>query len=217
MVLTMIIKKISNLVKQHVSNNLIWYILLLCIFVSGISAGAFTVNALSEIQNEELIHYFNGLIQLLKSQNVESGVVFYQSLVGNFKLVFAIWFLGATVIGIPLIFVIIAIKGFIIGFSIGFLVSCIEFNGLLLSALTMLPKEIVIVPCLFGLAVSGINFSSLIVRNRSKKNYLVSNLKVDFIFYNILTGIFCLGTLGGILIETYFSTAIIKGFVPIFM
>lgn len=213
----MFIKNIGNLIKQHIINNILSYILLFCTFVAGIAAGAFTVNGLSEVQNEELIHYFYGFIEFLKSQNVEKSIVFYQSLVTNFKIIFAIWFLGVTVIGIPLIFVLIAIKGFITGFSIGFLINCINFNGLIFSIVSILPREIIITPCLFGLAVCGINFSLMIVKSRSKKSYFRHNLKVDFIAYNFLTAIYSLLAIVGIMTETYCGTIVTKNIIPLYI
>ena len=53
---------------------------------------------------------------------MQSAVIFKQSLINNSQFVILIWLLGITVIGVPLILLIVGIKGFIVGFSVSFLV-----------------------------------------------------------------------------------------------
>ena len=51
----MVLKKA---IQKQVKNNLVLYFLVLVFFAAGIAAGAFTVDALSSVQKEELINYF---------------------------------------------------------------------------------------------------------------------------------------------------------------
>lgn len=206
----MLVKTIKNLIFKHVRNNMLSYIILIFVFAAGVTAGLLTVNALSEAQSEELINYFYGFVQLLKTQNIENTVILYQSLVSNLKIVLAIWFLGATVIGIPLIFFIIGLKGFILGFSIGFIINYTDVNGILMSSASILPKEIFIIPCLLGLAVSGINFSFLIIKSRTKRDYSRYNLKADFLAYSAVTLAFTVPIMLGVLAESYLSPFLIR-------
>lgn len=206
----MLVKTTKNLIARHIRNNIPSYVILILVFAAGVTAGVLTVNALSEVQSEELINYFQGFIQLLKTQNIENTVIFYQSLVNNLKIVLAIWFLGATVIGIPLIFLIIGIKGFILGFSIGFIINCTDAGGMLLSSVSILPREIFVLPCLFALAVSGINFSYLIIKSRSRKDHARYNLKTDFFAYNAMTLVLVIPVAAGVLAESYLSPLLIR-------
>ena len=121
------------------------------VFVVGISAGAFTVNGLSTIQSEELNIYFQGFLQLLDYQTIDSNELFKISLMENMKIVGVLWILGVTIIGIPFIYVAIGIRGFITGFSSGFIIKALGLKGVLFTLLALLPKEILLFHALLHL------------------------------------------------------------------
>lgn len=203
-------KGIKAIIVRYIENNLGSFILLIMAFTIGVSAGAFTVNALSETQRVELNNYFRGFLDLYNNQSIENTVIFNQSLVNNLKVVLVMWFLGATVVGIPLIFILIGIRGFITGFSVGFITNCIGASGILFSAISILPKDVLIVPCLLGLGVSGINFSRDILKSRTKKNFDKEDIKSSFIAYCAVTVVFSLVIICGVIAEAYISPLLIR-------
>jgi stage II sporulation protein M len=206
--------KIREIIVNHIKNNSKMYFFLLVAFVIGISAGAFTVNGLSSIQRDELSNYFKGFLQLLDNQKVDSGELLGISLSGNFKLVIAFWILGLTIIGIPFVFILVGIRGFLTGFSSGFIIQAIGMKGIIFTLFVLFPKELIIVPCIIALGVNGINFSLNIIKNRSIKILAKESLKSRFIAYCFVTLFYSCFIFFGCLVEVYITPVIIRVLAP---
>ena len=210
-------KKLHTIIGEHVSKNRKAYLFLLMAFVLGVSAGAFTVNGLSSMQRDELSNYFQGFLQLLDKQNLENNELFSASLMENMKLVGILWILGVTIIGIPFIFIILGVKGFITGFCSGFIMNIMGMKGVLFTIFTLLPKEIIIVPCLIAIGVNGINFSIHIAKNRSANDSLKDSLKGTFISYCFVTLFFSCIILSGVILDAYITPVLVRMIAPIVM
>jgi len=189
--------------------------LLFTIFVIGVSAGAFTVNGLSTLQKDELIQYLKGFLQIMDKQSINSNELLMISLQENTKIIVLLWVLGVTIIGIPFILLLILIKGFIIGFSSGFIIKTMGLKGILFGFLALFPKEIIVIPCIIALGVNGINFSLNIIKGKSIKQILKQNLRMDFIGYSLSTIFFSIFILIGTLIETYIIPVFIRIITPV--
>ncbi len=209
------LSKIREMLYMHVKNNSNTYFLLLLTFIIGISAGAFTVNGLSAVQREELSNYFNGFIQLLDKQNVDSSELLQIAIAENVKIVLALWILGVTIIGIPFIFILVGVRGFITGFTSGFIIKIIGFKGLLFSLITLLPKEIIVVPCIIALGVNGVNFSLNIIKSKSIRHISKESLKTSFAAYCFVTLFYSCFIMLGILVEVYITPVFIRIISPI--
>lgn len=208
------LKKLRNVIGEHISRNRNAYLFLLMAFVLGVSAGAFTVNGLSTMQRDELSNYFQGFLQLLNNQNLESSELFSTALLENLKLIVILWILGVTIIGIPFIFIILGVKGFITGFSSGFIINVLGLKGVLFTTFALLPKEIIIVPCLIAIGVNGINFSLHIAKNRSSHDRLKESLKASFISYCFVTAFFSCIILAGIILDAYVTPVLVRIIAP---
>jgi stage II sporulation protein M len=184
-------------------------------FIIGVSAGAFTVNGLSSIQRDELSNYFQGFLQLLDNQKVDGGELLRISLSENFKLVMALWVLGLTIIGIPFIFLLVGIRGFLTGFSSGFIIEAIGTKGALFTSLVLFPKELIIVPCVIALGVNGINFSMNIMKNKSIKLISKESLKSRFVAYCFVTLFYSCFIFSGALIEAYVTPIVVRLIAPL--
>lgn len=200
---------------MHVKNNLNVYFLLLLAFIAGVSAGAFTVNGLSTMQRDELGNYLQGFIQLLDNQKVDSSELLRIAMVENVKIILLIWVLGVTIIGIPFIFIIIGIRGFITGFYSGFIIQTIGVKGVLFTAFSLLPKEIIIIPCIIALGVNGVNFSLNIIKSKSIKHLSRESLKKEFLAYSFVTVFYSSFILVGVLVEAYIIPVLIKIVAPL--
>ena len=207
--------KIKRIISSHIAKNQSSYFFLLLAFILGVSAGAFTVNGLSTTQRDELSNYFQGFLQLLSNQSMDSSELLSATLLENLKLVAVIWVLGVTIIGIPFIFILMGIKGFITGFSSGFIISAIGMKGVLFTMFALMPKEIIIVPCLIALGVNGINFSLRIIKNRSSRTALKDGLKANLLSYCFVTLFFSCFIFAGVLLEAYITPVFIRMLAPV--
>jgi len=126
---------------SHVKGNFFLYVLVLTALMIGIVVGAFTVNNITEVQREQIKEYINKFYQIAKSVELNPVQIFKQSLLNNFVTVFLLWILGATIVGIPFIFLIVGARGFTLGFSIGVMIKEMQFKGVLLTILGVLPQR----------------------------------------------------------------------------
>jgi len=188
--------------------------MLLVAFTIGISAGAFTINGLSAIQKEELVNYFQGFLSLLDKQNVDTNELLKLSVLDNGKTVLALWLLGLTIIGIPFIFVLVSIRGFITGFTSGFIIQTLGIKGVLFTFFALIPKEIIIIPCIIALGVNGINFSLNIIKNKSIKHLSKESLKTNLFSYCFVTMFFSCLIFMGVLVEAYITPVFIRIITP---
>lgn len=179
-------------------------------FIIGVGAGIFALNGLAIAQREELNNYFQGFLQLLENQKINSNELLKISTISNIKIVFILWLLGVTIIGIPFIFAVMAIRGFISGFCSSVIINALGIKGVLLSFFTIVPKEIILIPCFLVLGVNGINFSLNIIKNKSIRSISKENLKSSFLSYCIMTLFFSCIVFFGAFIEAYVTPFLIK-------
>jgi len=205
-----LLSKARGILTRHIKNNIKTYFFLLMTFVVGVSAGAFTVNGLSTMQREELTYYFQGFLQLLDNQKVDNIELLKLGFMENIKIIGLLWGLGVTIIGIPFIFIIIGIRGFITGFTSGFIIGMLGWKGIVFTLLALLPKEFIIIPCLISLGVSGINFSRNIIKKKSMHHLSKGNLKTSFIAYCMVTLFFTCFIFAGVLMEAYVTPVFIR-------
>lgn len=202
-------RRLQEAIIDHLRSNAGLYFLVIVFFAAGVAGGAFTLKALDDSEKQSLIKYLQGFFQILGSQKIDSGAVFAQSLKNNLQTAAVIWILGITIIGIPLTLIVIGIRGFIVGFTVGFLINSLGTKGLLFSVLVILPQNIIIIPCLIGIGVLSISFSLMIIRDKLAKRW-TKNYWQKLISYSLLTAILTGISVCGSLIEAYVTPEFIK-------
>lgn len=202
-------KRLQENIIDHLRSNSGLYFLVIVFFAAGISAGAFMLKTLDDAEKQSLIKYLQSFFQILGSQKIDSGAVFAQSLKNNMQTAIIIWILGITVIGIPLTLIVIGIRGFIIGFTVGFLINSLGTKGLFFSILVILPQNIIIIPCMIGMSVLSISFSLMIMRDKIAKRW-TKNYWQKFFYYSILSAVLMAVSVCGSLIEAYVTPVFIN-------
>jgi stage II sporulation protein M len=209
-------KKIPLFLKRFLHDNKKMYIILFSIFILGISSGALMVNSLNNAQREVLMNYLQGFFVLIGNQNIQPEQLFQTALINYSKLYLLIWLLGATIIGIPFIYLSIGVKGFLTGFSSGFIIAALGEKGILFEIIAFIPCELIIVPSLITIALTGIKFSMSIIRSKSIKGFYKFEWKRSVPLY-IITGIsIWLACVITSLLEAYIIPSLIRIVLPIF-
>ncbi len=194
----------------YIKANIVAYFFMTLIFVIGVVVGALAVRTLPDEQKNELISYlhifFTGLSQGTES-NI-SGVTMISSVMfNNAKTIVLMWLLGFTIIGIPFVLFILFTRGFIIGFTVGFLVNEYVMRGLLFAFASVLPHNFFAIPAILVMGVSATKFSLLLVR---RKTYGKINLWYEAIRYSMLGMIMLVVMLFAALLEVYISPVFMK-------
>lgn len=196
------------LIKKNLQDNLIIYLIIPVIFLVGIFFGVMGVHELDTSQVNELVQYVDGFINNLPTASVDAGLETRHALMTNLKTLFYIWFLGLTVIGIPLTMVITFSRGFILGFTTGFLVQQKSLQGVLVILLTVVPQNLLLIPVVLIAAVSSISFSFFVIRGKFGGKTM--NLSKRFIGYTCSFILFGLFTVLAALVQGYVSPSLVK-------
>lgn len=198
---------IKNTIKEHIINNSKEYIIALLIFVIGIFVGVLFINNIQENQRTEINEYLNNFIGKLKeNQNLNSTELVKTSINQNVLLAIAIWFFGTTVIGIPIVFGIIFYRGFCLGYTISVAISMMGLSkGLVFVLISLLLQNVIFIPAILALAVSGFKLYKSIMKDKRKEN-----IKIEIVRHTVFSLIMMLLLIISSLIEVFVSTNILK-------
>jgi stage II sporulation protein M len=194
----------------YIKANIVAYFFMILIFIIGVVVGALAVKTLPDEQKTELISYlhifFTGLSQ--SSETSTSGTMMIGSVMfNNAKTIALMWILGFTIVGIPFVLFILFTRGFIIGFTVGFLVNEYVMRGLLFALASVLPHNFFAIPAILVMAVSATKFSLMLVR---RKNYSKVNLWYEATRYSMLCILMLVVMLFAALLEVYISPVFMK-------
>ncbi len=142
--------------------------LILCafLFAVGIVLGALGLRVLSPDEKAELVSYLDVFMGSLRSPGIEPGVVFRLSLITNLKTALLMWGFGLAVIGVPLTFVMLLVKGFVVGFSSFFVLTELPTRGASVFLSGIFPHVIISIPAFVMLAAWSVSFSFALLRER---------------------------------------------------
>ena len=175
--------------------------------------GVIFVNNLSDIQKQDIHKYFNDFTSNLKNgSTIDKGQLLKKSLINNIILVLFMWFVGSTVIGIPIVYAIVLFRGFSIGYTISAGVAAFGIGkGALFCITSMLLHNLIFVPCIIALAVSGSKLYKSILKDKRKEN-----IKFEIFRHTIFSGLM-LGILAiSAVVETYISSNLLLIFISYF-
>lgn len=153
---------------KDIKQNFMLYFLLVLALMIGISTGAITINVLNKGQNQSLISFLDSFFQVLNQEKIDSLILLKHSIINNLQTILLVWILGITVIGAPIVFFIVALRGFIVGFTVGFLINELGFKGFIFSLITILPQNIFVIPGIILLSALSINFAKKIITSKRK-------------------------------------------------
>ena len=205
--------KICQLIKEHISNNAKEYLIVALMFIIGIFAGVFFVNNIQEEQKTEITQYLNNFIQQFKNtQNLDTINLLKTSITQNAVLAILIWFFGTTVIGIPVVFGIVIYRGFCLGYTVSVTITVLGLSkGLTFSLVSMLLQNIIMVPAILALAVSGFKLYKSIVKDKRKENIKLEILR-HTIFSLLMLAVLVISSVIEVFISTNILSYIIKYF-----
>ena len=208
-------KRRENVYKEIIINNILKnkrkYILLLLIFIIGIVLGVFFINNSDENQKKEINEYITNFVTTLKENNsIDKKELVKASLKGNIVMGIALWFIGSTVIGLPLIYFFVLYKGLCIGYTMSSAILTLSTGkGILFCISSILLHNIIMIPAILMIAVSGTNLCQAIIKNRTKEN-----IKLEIIKHSIISFIgiifFMLSSLAEVYISTNFLMMVVK-------
>ena len=127
-------------------------------------------------------------------------------------LAIVLWFFGTTVIGLPVVFGVVLYRGFCLGYTIAVCITIMGLpQGILFVLILLLLQNILFIPAILALAVSGFKLYKSIIKDRNKEN-----VKIEVVRHTIFSLIMLLILVISSVIEIFISTNILKGLVKYF-
>lgn len=148
--------RLRNVILDNIYHNLKSYIIVTIIFLIGIVAGVIFINNTNDSQRAEISGYINEFIDSLKGDyEIDRSQLLKNSLLDHLKLAVGMWFIGSTVIGLPIVFGIVLYRGFCIGYTISSAITVLGVQkGIVFSLVSVLSQNIIMIPVLLALSVS---------------------------------------------------------------
>lgn len=205
--------KLLEVIKEHVSNNKKEYMIVALLFVIGIFLGVLFINHVQEGQKTEITEYFNTFIEKMKNiEEINSIDLLKNSMGQNIILAIVFWFFGTTVIGIPVVFGMVIYRGFCLGYTIAVCVTVMGLpQGLWFALILLLLQNILFIPAMLALAVSGFKLYKSIIKDRKKEN-----IKIEVVRHTIFSFLMLLILMLASVVEIFLSTNILKGLIKYF-
>ncbi len=205
--------KITNLIIEHIKDNLKLYIITSIFLLIGTVLGVIFVNNMNETQNQEIKTYIVEFTNLLKNgSTINNTELLKNSFINNLLLVLLMWLVGSTVIGVPIVIGIVLIRGFCFGYTISSILITFSLGkGILFIIITMLLQNIIFIPCLIALAVSGLKLYQSIMKDKRKEN-----IKIEIFRHTIFCLMILIALAMSSFIEVYISNNLLTLFIQYF-
>lgn len=199
--------KFSGIIANHIINNKKNYLISALLFLVGLIIGIMFINNINDIQYKEISEYIQQLVTNIKSvEKINYIKLLKESFKSNFILVIVIWLASSTIIGIPIVYGLIAFRGFIFGYTISSILSSIGIGyGIMFSLCSLLLHNIIFIPVLLATSVSGMKLYKSIIKNREREN-----VKIEFVRHTLFCAIMLVLLAIASLIEVYISTNLSK-------
>ncbi len=194
--------RLKNIILNYIKENIKTYLILLIIFFIGLILGVIFVDNASEPQANQISSYINNFINSIKENyQISTKDLLKETVINNVSIAVILWFLGSTVIGFPLIYVVICYKGYCIGYTISSVIATIgTAKGIVFILATMLLQNIIYIPVILTLGVSGVKLYRLIMEDRRREN-----IKIQIAKHTIFSILMLMLLIISALIETYIS------------
>lgn len=210
-------KRKSNSLKEIILNNIYEnlksYIIVAIIFIIGIVIGVIFINNTNNNQAEEIQSYINNFVNSLKQDyHIDKIELMKKSIGDNLILIISMWFIGSTVIGIPIVLGIIAFRGFCIGYTVASIIGTLGVQkGLIFLFSTIFLQNLIFIPVILCMAVSCIKLYKSIMKDKRREN-----IKIEIIRHTLMSIMLLVILVMASLVEVYISSNLLMLCIKIF-
>ena len=171
--------RISNVILEFIQTNSKTCLILLIIFFIGVLLGVIFVNNCKETQENQIKSYIQNFVDgIRENYKISSTKLLWNAIMKNFITALVLWFLGLTLIGVPLMYLFIGYKGYCIGFTAASIIATLGgAKGTLFIASTMLLQNIIYIPIIIALETSSVKLYKKIMEDRRRENIKTQILK----------------------------------------
>ncbi len=170
-------KKYMDKLNRKIKINKNLFIFLLVIVIIGITAGALFTAIISTSDKELVVNYLNTFFSNIAAGKLEYTTSFINALILTVGLAILIWLLGVSVIGFVIVIVILFLKAFVLGFSVGSIIATFKLKGILMAIVYCFPHHVINILIFMLLSAFALIMSFRII------NSITSKKPIDFKHY----------------------------------
>lgn len=191
------------------------FVFLFVLMLIGIIAGSLFVTILNNSDKELIINHLNEFIDNINNDKLDYLFALKNNLITNVSYVILIWLLGISVIGLPIIIIMFFTKCFILGFSVGSVLTTFKLKGILFSLVYVFPGQVISLLFLLLLMMYSMSFTFKMIYAILKKKSLDFKLIMNK-YFKILILVLIVVILMS-LYDTYLMPRLIKLLIPFVM
>jgi stage II sporulation protein M len=208
-------QSLKHIISIHIKEHSSIYLFITVLFMMGIVFGAIVVNSLSPGQKQDLYLYLSRFFgQVVEGEFANSNDLFLQSYMHHLKYIGLMWILGISIIGLPIILILLFLKGIVVGFTVGFLVNQLGWEGFLLSFVSVLPQNLIIIPAFIIIGTIAVSFSLRLIGQIIAKRANLPFMQIFSRYTGVAVIICCFVALASVF-EAYSSPLLMKQVVNI--
>ena len=132
-----------NRYKRIIRNNKIVNIVLV-IFLVGLVIGSFYITLLKNSEKELIINSVNNYFSNNTISFDEKISIFKSSFISNFIYFTIMWLIGISIIGLPILYIMVIVRSFNLGFTISSIFAAKKIGGILDIILYLIPNNLVL-------------------------------------------------------------------------
>lgn len=205
--------KVISILIEFVKNNIKEYFIIALIFLIGIFLGVMFINNTTYEQKMEISSYVNTYMEAFEQTTSDNNLELLQNnLRDNIILAIIMWFVGSTVVGVPIIFGIIVFRGFCLGYTISAITIVLGVSkGIGFTAISIIMQNILFIPAIISLGVSSLKTYKSILNDKRREN-----IKLELIRHTVFCGLIALMLLLSAVVETEISTNLLRALIKYF-
>lgn len=183
-------QRVRDGVGQHLH---IWSFLVAVVLCGLVFGGV----AAGQLNSSDTLALGNSTLQLLQAiaqhQLASASQLWWQRMIADGQLLALLWLLGVSIIGLPFIVIAVFLRGFSIGFAVGFTVISFGWRGFLLAAIGIFLHQIVSLTAIILAASVAIRFSAGVLRQEQTQRRLSLALVKYTAWFGAFAGLLMLG------------------------
>jgi len=191
-------------------------IFVLIILFLGVTTGAIFANIIDLNDQKLVIEKIELFISNIDNRNLNSIIIFKNSIITNLSYSLIIWILGLTIIGIIFNIFLLYIKGFIFGFSLSTFIITYSYKGIILSFLYTIFGQLLNLIVIMILTIYSIMFTINFIKQiiKSKQNI---NIPKQFKNYSIILLMTLIINIISSISETFLFPSLIKLIIKLYI
>lgn len=197
----------KDIIVRYTQSNIKEIILIITIMFIGMIIGVLCINNVSSENENNIKTYLNDMISEMKKidnyKEVNQVNILNNNLKNNILYILIIGILSASVLGIFIVYILLLIKGFSIGYSMSAIMATFGTKkGIIFICSSMILHNIIYIVGILLVSINGINLYNYILHNERTEIKIKIIRHIVFIIIALIFGII------SAIFETYISNTI---------